>query len=121
MEELSDVESIGMGPEPGMDGNDIDGGPSNTAGAPGGGLESPEGRARDNREAVTPEQAAEAAAAAAELATLEAGGAGGRGRNTAGEQALMGASNEDGNVNGYEVVDESGDMVSAAFVDFLMN
>lgn len=111
MEDLSDVESVGMGPgpDPTMELEEVAASPQqdDTIGRP--------------MDAVTPEQAAEAAAAAAELATLEApGGGGGRGRNLAGDQALMGASNEDGNVAGFEIIDESGDMVASAFLDFLM-
>lgn len=42
-----------------------------------------------------------------------------RGRDVTGDQALMGASNEDGNVDGFEVTDESGEMVRTAVERFL--
>jgi hypothetical protein len=83
--------------------------------------------ARDEDEALaqvaTPEnqnqnyEDAEAAAAAAEVAAM-AQQTGGRGRDPAADQAIMGATNDEG-VAGMEARDESGELVHNAFLQFL--
>jgi hypothetical protein len=65
--------------------------------------------------AATPES--EAAAAAAEVAAMERG-PNARGRDPTGDEALMGATGEEG-VGNLEVVDESGELVRQAFLQFL--
>jgi hypothetical protein len=65
--------------------------------------------------AATPES--EAAAAAAEVAAMERG-PNARGRDPTGDEALMGAIGEEG-VGNLEVVDESGELVRQAFLQFL--
>eukprot|EP00934_Nitzschia_sp_Nitz4_P000821 Nitzschia sp. Nitz4//scaffold74_size92883//80500//83578//NITZ4_004833-RA/size92883-augustus-gene-0.9-mRNA-1//1//CDS//3329557625//821//frame0 len=73
------------------------------------------------REAVTPEvDSAEAAAAAAEISTMEPA-VGGRQRDPTGDQAFMGASNDEGNVEAYQATDESGEMIQAALLQFLQS
>lgn len=100
MEDLSDNDSTSL-PETGL----------TTTNSPIGGA--------TGREAVTPDvEHAEAAAAAAEVALIAPTG-GGRGRDPTGDQALMGASNDEGNVDGFEATDESGEMVQTAMLQFL--
>lgn len=60
---------------------------------------------------------AEAAAAAAEVATM-ARQTDARGRDPSADQAVMGALNDEG-VAGIEAVDESGELVHQAFLQFL--
>jgi hypothetical protein len=60
---------------------------------------------------------AEAAAAAAEVAAM-ARQTDGRGRDPTADQAIMGASNDEG-VAGMEATDESGELVHQAFLQFL--
>jgi hypothetical protein len=81
----------------------------------------PENSAPTQRPPVaTPEQDhAEAAAAAAEVAAMEQRNT--RGRDPTGDQALMGASNDDGNVDTFEATDESGELVRQAFLQFLQD
>jgi hypothetical protein len=60
---------------------------------------------------------AEAAAAAAEVAAMTQQ-TGGRGRDPTADQAIMGATNDEG-VAGMEARDESGELVHNAFLQFL--
>jgi hypothetical protein len=69
------------------------------------------------RNTTSDEDDREAAAAAAEVAVME-GGNNSRRRDPTGDQALMGALNEEGGVP-FEVVDESGELVQQAFLQFL--
>jgi hypothetical protein len=64
---------------------------------------------------ATPE---DAAAAAAEVLALEQNTRNRR-RDPTGDQALMGATGGDGVVGAFEVVDESGELVRQAFLQFL--
>ena len=43
----------------------------------------------------------------------------GRRRDPTGDQALMGAVHEDGNVHGLEAMDENGELVAEEFIKFL--
>ena len=68
---------------------------------------------------ATPEDdddAHEAAAAAAEVAAM---GRGRRGRDTTADEALMGAVGGDEGVGSFELLDESGELVRQAFLQFL--
>lgn len=75
-----------------------------------------------------PLEAAEAAAAAAEVAAMEGGqneGGNRRGRDPTADRALMGAHDAadggDNVVAAHEVLDESGELVRGAFLEFLQN
>ncbi|KAG7351706.1 replicative DNA helicase [Nitzschia inconspicua] len=87
----------------------------------------------NNNNVATPESArpetdlerAERAAAAAEVAVMEGTNAGAQrragSRNPVSDQAIMGAVNGDDAVDAHQVVDESGELVRQAFVEFLQN
>jgi hypothetical protein len=68
------------------------------------------------RNTTSDEDDREAAAAAAEVAVMEGGNS--RRRDPTGDQALMGALNDDGGVP-IDAVDESGELVQQAFLQFL--
>jgi len=67
--------------------------------------------------AATPED--EVAQAMAEVAAMEGGGRGARQNDRAGEEALMGAAAAGDGVEGFEVTDESGELVKQRFLEFL--
>jgi hypothetical protein len=72
--------------------------------------------------AATPEAEDEVAEAMAEVAAMEGGGRGGAQQNDrAGEEALMGAAGGEDGVAGFEVTDESGELVKQRFLGFLGN
>ena len=66
--------------------------------------------------AATPDN--EAAQAAAEVAAME-GTANARRTDRAGEEAVMGAAAAEDGVPGFEVTDESGELVKQRFLQFL--
>lgn len=70
---------------------------------------------------ATPEDdAGEVAAAAAEVSVMERGGRANR-RDPTGDEALIGATGNADGVGAFEVVDESGELVKARFLEFLVN
>ena len=69
--------------------------------------------------ALTPEQRPNAASLDGEDLTHLALQANGRRRDPTGDQALMGAVHEDGNVHGLEAMDENGELVADEFTKFL--
>jgi hypothetical protein len=69
--------------------------------------------------AATPED--EVAEAMAEVAAMEGGGRGAQQNDRAGEEALMGAAGGEDGVAGFEVTDESGELVKQRFLGFLGN
>jgi hypothetical protein len=78
--------------------------------------------AQQRANAATPDED-EVAQAMAEVAAMEGQGQGqGRGQNNqAGEEALMGAAGGEDGVAGFEVTDESGELVKQRFLGFLGN
>jgi hypothetical protein len=77
------------------------------------------GSPRRETAALTPEQTSNAAPLDGEDLTLLALQTNGRRRDPTGDQALMGAVHEDGNVHGLEAVDENGELVADEFIKFL--
>lgn len=59
------------------------------------------------------------AAAVANMEAAATANPNGRQRDLTGDQALMGANNEDGNVEGLEATDENGELVRQEFTKFL--
>jgi hypothetical protein len=95
-------------------------------------LAGPPGDDIDNASIQTADQAANRAAAAtpedevaqamAEVAAMEGGaGRGAQQNDRAGEEALMGAAAAEDGVAGFEVTDESGELVKQRFLGFLGN
>lgn len=81
--------------------------------------EAPQASAGPPVAALTPEQQRQLDAEDIMAAAMEAGAAGGRRRDPTGDQALMGANNDDGNVEGLEATDDSGELVREEFTKFL--
>jgi hypothetical protein len=77
------------------------------------------GSPRREAAALTPEPRSNTAPLDGEDMTQLALQTQGRRRDPTGDQALMGAVHEDGNVNGLEAIDENGELVGEEFIKFL--
>jgi len=77
------------------------------------------GSPRQATTALTPERTSNTAPLDGEDLTQLALQTNGRRRDPTGDQALMGAVHEDGNVHGLEATDENGELVAEEFIKFL--